>query len=265
MKIKFLCINLWMGGNLMDEIIAFIKKEDPDIIAMQEVYDGHDKSWARQYRSMDVFKQELDYKYNHFAPTFLNHRDIGKIEQGNAVFSKFSIKSTDITFYDQPYNKNYEEKKENFPFTPRNLQRVVVDIDGKELNVFNTQGIWGTDGDDNERRLKMSKTIIEQIKGKDNIILTGDFNVQENTQTINNIEKYLTNIFKGEFKTTFNMPRKINPGVAHSYKASPKDAAGFAEAVIDFIFVSPDMKVVEHSSPEVDVSDHKPLLAVLDI
>lgn len=266
MKVKFLCLNLWQGGNLMEDIFEFIKKENPDILALQEVYDGHNPKWDRKYRSMEVFNKELSYKYSHFAPAYLDNRDIGKIEYGNAVFSKFPIKSSKVVFYDIPYRDDYVEKFENFPLASRNLQQVTLDLKGKELNVFNTQGIWGKDGEDSESRFQMSETIISEIKDKDNVILAGDFNLRDTTQAVKGIEKHLLNIFRGESKTSFNMKRKIKAGVK-SFAAfeRPEVADGYAESVVDMVLVSKNMKIIDHKYAQVDISDHLPLVVILEL
>ena len=138
----------------------------------------------------------------------------GKVDRGNAILSRFPITKTNDIFYDRPYGVYSENRPQDFPILPRTVQKAEIQIDNKIVNVFNTQGIWGLDGDDNERRLKMSRTILDRIKGKRNVILAGDFNVKPNTKTINNIEKVLINVFKDELKTTFNMKRKTDPGYA---------------------------------------------------
>ncbi len=255
---------MWQGGNLFDAIIEFIKKEKPDIIALQEVYNGHNKDWKKKYRSIDVLKQELDYNYCHFAPAFLDNKDFGQIEQGNAILSKFPIIFSKVTFYDSSYRKDYEEKRENFLFAPRNLQQVTIDLDNQVINVFNTQGIWGEKGRDNIRRLEMSKTIIQEIKDKQNVILAGDFNVESNTNTIYNIEKYLTNVFKNKLKTSFNMKRKIKSGF-DGFSTRSEDLPGYAKAVVDMIFISFNIKIIDYKCPVVDISDHLPLLTTLEI
>jgi endonuclease/exonuclease/phosphatase family metal-dependent hydrolase len=140
----------------------------------------------------------------------------------------------------------------DFSFTPRNLQHVQIDLGGKNVNVFNTQGIWGFDGDDNERRIKMSETIREKYQGKEDIILCGDFNTKENTKAMTSLEQDLKNVFKGELKTSFNLRHK------------PVDS-GFTSAVVDMVYVSPEIKVLEHYSTDEDVSDHVPLVCVFDI
>jgi len=248
---KFLCINLWQGGNLLDEILAFLKREDADLVLMQEVYDGHDPAWERKFRSMDVLRETLRYPYEHFAPAFLERTDFGKVEQGNAVLSKFPILEAVSTPGDVPYGER-EDKPEYYERTPRNLQRVAVEVDGRTLQVFNTQGVWGKDGNDNERRLTMAQTIVNAIKPFDSVVLAGDFNVQEKTKSIAMIEEHLVNVFKNDHRSTsFNMKNKTN--------------LGFATAVVDMVFVSPSLHVLEHRQCEENVSDHLALTATLDI
>ncbi|OGK08907.1 hypothetical protein A2767_06185 [Candidatus Roizmanbacteria bacterium RIFCSPHIGHO2_01_FULL_35_10] len=110
----------------------------------------------------------------------------------------------------------------------------------------------------------MSRMIVNQIKDKENVILAGDTNVLPNTETINNLEKYLKNVFKDELTTTFNMKIKT-PFVKEAHYFSEEHLKGFAKAVVDMIFVSPNLKVVEHYQPKVDVSDHYPLAIVLEV
>lgn len=251
MKLKFICLNLFGIGELLDKALAFLIKEKPDIVALQEVYDGQQADMDRRYRALTILKKELDLKHYFYSPTFTDNRKECKIVQGNTIFSRRPIQSSKTIFFDIPYNKDYLDKFENYPYVPRNLQHVTIQSAKTKLNVFNTQGIWGLDGVDNERRLKMSQTIIKQIKDKENVILAGDFNLKPNTKTIQNIEKYLNNIFKNELNTSFNMRRKGNPG--------------YTTAVVDFIFVSPNIKVIEHQCPQVDISDHLPLVCVLKV
>jgi endonuclease/exonuclease/phosphatase family metal-dependent hydrolase len=119
------------------------------------------------------------------------------------------------------------------------------------LNIFNIHGIWGLDSKDNERRLKMSKIIVDEIKNKENVILAGDFNVNPNTKTIENIELYLKNVFKDELKTTFNMKQKVGKG--------------YVTSVVDMIFVSKYINAIRHYCPDLDISDHLPMVCILEL
>lgn len=253
MKIKFVTINIW-HGRLLDKIIDFLKKEDPDIIAMQEVYNGSNASWGREFRTLEELKK-IFISYNvSYAPLLDDVRPFGEIPFGNTVFTKFPIVDEDVTFYDVPFGKIILEElleKREFQYVPRNLQKVVLKIFDKRIFVFNTHGIWDTHGEDNDRRLAMGRTIIEEIGDKRPLILAGDFNLQPYTKTIGNIQKYLKNVFKGELTSTFNMKRKDNPGCA--------------TAAVDMVFVSDDIKVIDRFCPDVDISDHLPLVCVFDI
>src|SRR3989344_3494867 len=144
MQIKFLCLNIW-HGKLMDQVVDFIKKEEPDIMALQEV------------RAEDAFP---DFSYTHFAPEFYHHIDGGRFLTGNAVFSKYPITSSSYSHYFEPLGEGYEDRPQMYPVLPRNLQHVQLDVGGKLLNVFNTHGVWGQDGKDTERRLAVSEKIM---------------------------------------------------------------------------------------------------------
>lgn len=252
MQIKFLTVNAFHGGTFLDNLIDFLRNEKADIIAMQEVYNGTNSHLDRNFRTVDEIQKELSmYKYVSFAPSFLDDRSVGKIERGNTIFSRWSIVTEDSIFYDFPYGVYQHETSTRFENFPYNLQHAVIQAEHVQLNVFNTHGVWGFDGEDNERRLHMSEVIVNSIKGKENVLLAGDFNVQPHTKTIQQIEHHLTNVFKDELKTSFNMSHKKDPA--------------YAKAVVDMMFVSKNIQVVEHSIPSVDVSDHLPLVGVFNI
>ncbi len=249
MTFKFLCLNLWEGGKLFDEVLAFIRIEQPDVIAFQEVCDGHDPLWERNFRSMEVLRKELAYPFDDFAPCFVKHGPSGKVVVGNAIFSRFPILDRGVTFFDIPFGERPEETEAFYPITPRNLQRVALDINGESVQIFNTQGIWGTDGRDHARRLEMGRVIADEVSRYPRVVLAGDFNVNPDTQTITQIERHLSSVFKEELESTFNMQHKTNPN--------------FATAVVDMIFVSPTLRVSAHTCPAANVSDHLPLLATI--
>lgn len=250
MKIKYLNLNLWLGGKLFDQAVEFLKSENADVLALQEAYEGSNLSFPGHLRSLRELNQKLSYPYLSFAPSFIDE-DRQNAVCGNAILSKFPIKAEEIVFYDHPLGYRKGQQVEDILKTPRNLQHVTLNIQGKILNVFNTQGIWGTDGYDNPNRIKMAEVIIEKVKNKHHVVLSGDLNVDQHTKTIHKIENDLVNIFKGELTSSFNMKQK-------------KDLK-FARAVVDFIFVSKDIKVLDHYMTKANISDHMPFIAVFDI
>lgn len=97
----------------------------------------------------------------------------------------------------------------------------------------------------------MGEVIAAAVKGKENVILAGDFNVNPGTKTTDSIEEHLRDVFKGEIKSTFNMKQKTNPA--------------FESVIVDMVYVSPDIKVGKHSCPNINVSDHLPLIVEIEI
>lgn len=252
MTVKFITLNIWQGGNLLDEALLFLQEKDPDILLMQEVYNGKDFLYEQKYRTFDLVRKILSFPYASFSPAFLDTRTIGNIDQGNAVFSKFPILDNTTIAYDLPYGKFDEEHDiVSYEEVPRCIEHAVLSIQGNKYNIYNLHGIWGKDGKDSERRLKMSKVLIEEVKDKERVILAGDFNLNPDTKTIRNIEEYLCNVFKNKLITTFNMKQKKKPELAKS--------------VVDMVFVSPDINVIGYSCPKVDISDHLPLVCDLEL
>ncbi|MDZ4228580.1 MAG: endonuclease/exonuclease/phosphatase family protein [Candidatus Levybacteria bacterium] len=256
MKIKLITLNLFQGGLYFKNIKNFLEKEKPDILCLQEVFDSHDKSAKENLRSIDILKRLLPSYYYHFAPELLSVNNGIEAPLGNAIFSKFLITKTNTIFYDIPYGKyNAYLKNDNKydpSMEPKNLEYVQVDLGKASINIFNTHGIWGQHGNDTKRRLQMGQVIINQIKGKENVILAGDFNLFPNTQTVKNIEKHLKNVFANELKTTFNIKLKLQPG-------------NYGRAVVDMIFLSKNIRILKKYCPDVNVSDHFPLICNIEL
>lgn len=252
MVIKFITLNIWRGGIFFDKVVRFLQEEKPDILFLQEVYNGKDRQLEKRFRTFAILKKQLGYPYAIFAPAFIDTRKEGNIERGNATFSQFPIVASKVIFYDTPFSKFDEEHdKANYEYIPMNLLRTTMVVGDKNIIVLNTHGIWGLNGMDNKRRIAMSETIVSEVKGKEYVILAGDFNMLSNTQTIGNIEKHLMSVFKNRLKTTFN--------------TQVKKGGGFAEAAVDMVFVSKQIKVLEYTCPQINISDHLPLICRLEL
>lgn len=241
MRIKFVDLNIWYGGNLFNEAVKFLQEEDADIITLQEVTD----------KNFEDLRKKLSYKYFYWEPSLIHPTKAGDIPIGNVIFSKYPITSTKTTFYDRPLSKIVLFNPKTGHLIPRNLLHAEIDVNSTTLNVFTTHGVWGRDDRDNSQRTKMVKIAVNKIQRLKNVILAGDFNVDQKTQAIALIEDSLKNVFKNELITSFNL--------------NWKKEQGFATSVVDFIFVSSNIKVLDHHMPEVNISDHMPLVATLEL
>lgn len=251
MTIKVISLNMWQGGNLIPAILNFLAEQNADVVALQEVYDGQATDLADKYRSITVLKS-LNYPFTDYAPAYMDDRPEGLIPQGNAILSKFPVKSRGTTFLFEPRQPSYKELPANFPILPRILQYVSLETPAGELNVFNLHGVWDIDGDnDSPDRRRMCQIVAEAATDKPHAIVTGDTNAKTTNPALRLLEKSLDSVFGQELTTTFNMRRKRNPG--------------YAVSAVDHMYVSRDIKVLERSCPDIDISDHLPLIVSLKL
>lgn len=257
MSYKFICLNVWNGGKLWDPMVSFLRAEQPDVLALQEAFLSQDLASPKYDRTLEELQKELNLPYAAFAAAFLNVHGGKELEKGNAVLSRFPLTPHSTIFYDQPYGPMDDSGLygQDYTLIPRNLQHVAVELpSGQPVQLFNTQGIWGSDGQDNPRRWAMVEKILATLASApahQPVILCGDFNVDEKSQAIAAISAQYKNIFAGERKTSFQLSQKTDPG--------------YGTAIVDFIFTTPTITVLSHSSPEPDISDHLPLLMTFEL
>jgi endonuclease/exonuclease/phosphatase family metal-dependent hydrolase len=255
MNLKFICLNLWSEGNILDNAIAYINKEKPGILAAQEAWHSPDKNMDGNYRAFQTIKENCGFAYASFAEAFIDNNGGHRFPSGNAIYSRWPLTEHEPIFYDMPKGERYAQTHDEYTVTPRNLQFVTTHTDNADINVFNTQGVWDLDGDNvTARRIKMCNEIAKATHGKQNVILAGDLNLKPTNKALAPIDAQLTSVFKYERSTSFNLRRK-----------NIDKYPGYASAVVDLMYVSPDIKVLKYSCPDVDVSDHLPLVAELEI
>lgn len=252
MKIKVVSINVFIGGRIWDNLIGFIKTEQPDILLTQETFNSQNDKLLNYYRTFEEIKK-LGWRSTAFEEVFLLEDENGKNPEGNAVFTKFDIK-TSRNIYLNPgnYLASYQDLPENWPNLPRAAQYCEISAGNTLLHVVNVQGVWDLAGDNpSPARHKMIDILNDTTKDLDNVILAGDTNANINNPVLKRLEPQLKPVFDDRLKSTFNMRRKTNPG--------------YAAAAVDLMYVSPKIKVVSKNVPNIDISDHLPLIVELEI
>lgn len=250
MTIKIISLNIWLGGRLQDSAVAFLKAQSADLIVLQEVFNGEDASLGARYRTMQVLREQLGFPYEVFSPNY--DQPDKNIKIGNAVISRFPVTSSvprkNLTFH----NEGHSGTSIDGHSRSYNLQHVTINTPIGEIDVFNLHGAWDLDGDNfSPTRQGMSNHIIKAIKNKRNVILAGDTNAKPTNKAMIAIGGHLKSVFGNELATTFNMRHKSDEG--------------YSSAAVDMLFVSPNMRIVEYSCPDVNVSDHLPLVATLAV
>lgn len=250
MKSKIVTLNIWRG-EVYKEAIAFLMQENPDIIMLQEVYNGKDKNLPIPYRLYSFLSEMFPRHFSIFGAQFCDITEYGNIEEGNAIFSKFPIVYSKNTFFDIPYSVFDNHAKERFDDNPQAILQAELKLGDSTLSAFCVHGVWGFDGKDNKRRFTMAGVIKRETAGHKNTIMAGDFNLVHNTKAVGQITENLQSVFKDSLTSTFNMKYKDN--------------GGYATAAVDMVFVSPNISVLAKSCPQVDVSDHLPLVVTLEL
>jgi endonuclease/exonuclease/phosphatase family metal-dependent hydrolase len=261
---KLLNINVGIKINNTHEVGRYIKEQDADFVAIQEVVRHLEDTVYEEFRSKAGVEEMLGnlYPYNFFGPLWVTdafrkegkiHRDFGgHIEQGNQFLSKFEI----VDGTNEHYYKTYSYAKDWTNWRQEDHGRAVLitefDVDGKRLQVLNLHGIWTHDKRGDERTIAECEYVVKAAKRKDiPTIITGDFNLLPETGSIQILNKEFTNLIS-EYGITSTRPHF-------------DDGTDKGNQVVDYIFVNDGIKVNNFEVPETDVSDHLPLILDFEI
>jgi len=263
--VKLVNLNIGIRVDNTQEVVDFLAKTDPDIITIQEVARHLEESVFDEYRSKDGIESAIGkkYPYKFFGPLwiakdFKKHGKIfkdfgGYIEQGNEILSKIPIVKTSNEFFYKYYSADVLDwERWRFEDHGRAVQRVELDWKGKKLQVFNIHGIWAEDKKGDERTIKQCMYIVRAAKKKDlPTIIAGDLNLAPETKSLKIISKeFVSLIDQYDIKTT---------------QPSAKDGVDFGNNVVDYVFVSKDVKVKDFKVLEEDISDHLPMILEFEI
>ena len=207
-----------------------IADENADLVVLNEVYGkGEGKDFVGQ---AEEIAKILGY-HAFFAPAI----DItGHGPYGNALLSRNPMTETEVVAVPEAprlYKGYYED---------RCLAKAVTEIDGKKVTLLGIH--FGLQPDEAELCVK---TVLEAVeKSPYPVVLMGDFNLTPDSPILDPIREVLTdtdNFYKGECNFTF-----------------PTDVP---KIKIDYIFVSPELKVEEVKIPAVVAADHLPVTATV--
>ena len=235
MQIKLMSFNTQHCLNFITKEIDYeimtdaIKKCQADIIGLQEM---RDESETEGYDAQaKIIAEKLGFYY-YFAEAI---KFDGKNPYGNALISRYPIKSAETILIPDPIVREYDGYYET-----RCLLKAVIDV-GEGLNVFVSH--FGLNPDEHRNAVE---TIVSNIT-TESCVLMGDFNVQPDNPVLAPIMEKLYDTAE-----MFSSPKLTFPTDIPSVK-------------IDYIFVSEDLVVNEADVPEIVASDHRPHTATIEI
>lgn len=257
---KLLSFNIGIKINNAKEVAEFVKKQKVDFVAFQEIIRAFEETVLEQYQSQKIIntflKQSLPFHF--FGPQWISNKILinekiktdfgGLIEQGNEILSKYPILEARNEFFHQHYSQKTDWTDFHETDHPRCIQIIETRIQEKPLQIINLHGTYSKNKQDSLRSKKQTKQLLE-MASKKNIptIIVGDFNLHPETESIQKISEKYTNLLQ-EYAITSTRP-----------KESKK------QGVVDYIFVSEEIKVNSFEVLETPISDHLPLLLDFEI
>lgn len=247
--IKFIQVNIYKGMYL-DSLLDFLKKEDADFISMQEV------TWGVQNLCQDKELNLFDYiklKLNLFGVYNVDFNILeGVGSQGNVVLSRWPILDHTVVILKNQIDVSKKESDDPsfFPIGPRHLLSAKIKLENRFIHVISWHGAWTAPPADTRETLRQTRMVVDYLEGlKEPFIMGGDLNAIPQSKTINMLNKVAVNLMEGSgvIQTTHPTVHKIIP-------------RGF---LIDYVFTSFHFKLEKLVVPQVTISDHLPVVALL--
>jgi len=257
MKIIFL--NIW-GGKIFEPLMKFLKEseETTDFFCFQEVFDSPEArfvSWGGRANIYSELQESLSGFESRFAPVQERHDGDKWLDfnfsQGLAIFAKkdIRVKTVGGIFIHGQKNGLRGSDAKSYPC---NLQYIRLERGGTKYTICNVHGTaWPGSKLDTPERLAQSQKIAEFLNNeRGEKILGGDFNLLPDAESIRMIERAgMKNLIK-EFGIATTRS-------ALCYTLYPeKDRQYFS----DYAFVSPGVQVTNFVVPQLEISDHLPLI-----
>lgn len=261
---KLISFNIGIKIDNSKQVGDFIKSHAPDFVAFQEIIRNIDGSVYDMYKSQlhikKIVGKELPYYF--FGPLWITdavrkngkiHRNFnGYVEQGNEIISRFPIQKATNEHYYKKYSLELEWSDFHTEDHPRSIQIVEFYINNKTLQILNLHGIYSKDKKDSYRTLEQCKYILDVAKRKNvATIITGDFNLFPDTESIKILSKEFRNL--------------INEYKIKSTRPNFNDGTDIGNNVVDYIFVSNNIKVNDFYVIDTNISDHLPLFLDFDL
>lgn len=265
MKLISLNVAAFEKNNI--KLSNFFKEQNADFLLLQEVVKSIEDSTDPDLIKKEIIDQASPQLNNSFfAPNWVLskfekgsfHRSDyflfefgGKIEFGNYLKTKYQIVKGQNVFVQNSFT--YVTDWSNWPEEDyRGVQVTDLDIEGKKLRLLNYHGIWSKDKMGTEKTIEACKKIKQlALEVEYPAIIAGDFNLFPDTPSISLFKPELTSLVdQYNIKTT---------------RPASNELSDKQRNVVDYIFVTKDIKVNDFRVLGSDVSDHLPLILDFDL
>ena len=246
MELKVLTLNFWLlpqplsidNEKRIEKFLSFVKKEDPDIIFLQEV-------WLKSY--LKYLKKGLkNYFIYHGRNRFYSPYN----KSGLVTFSKIKAEKSKLNIFPQRIKFNIVES-----IAKKGFLKTKIKLGNKEISLINTHFYWPLTKKQEEIDVEQLNFIKEKTKGE-NIVLGGDLNMD-----IKKFDESNDNYFNRDDEKTFTY------AYHNKYVRRQLHMAEQINRKIDYILARSDNEVKINAKVvnPIIVSDHFPLVGKVKI
>ena len=239
-------------------MINFLKQQHADVLLLQEFVEYHNDAL---YSNTQMLRDSLGYKYCFVSNDVINYMSYGKVEMGIAIFSKYPFQDTlRLTYPGMAVPEcalsagilfnNKRLRLITTHLVSMNLTKGKVERFDEAFKRYDSAFIYSSSkftklkvyDQQHVKQAKELKAFANQFK--EPVFISGDFNSVPSS--------YTYNVIKGNFTDAF-----LNKGfgIGRTYNSISPTLR------IDYILTHPDLKISQYYCPQINLSDHFPVIA----
>lgn len=230
------------NNKISHDVLNVIKDNNIDVLCSQEIPRSLSRSFAKNFKGYSV---NGDSRYHHYLKSL-------PFNEKNPIITKNKVVETRTIRYKNKIKniKEFFKYLKHIPIIPRIATIVVIKVkDEKDICVINTHLDYKL-SIIQKKQLNHLLDILNTYKEKYDIVLTGDFNMDENDEHFLNFIECLSLI---------NMKKVSIGGYTWRGKNNSK-------RVLDYIFVSNSLKLKGYGLIESnELSDHEIIYVDIDL
>jgi len=240
---KLVSINIEGHRHLHERVLPFLKREKPDIVCLQEVFEIDVPVIAESLGMTSFFRPMTDVS----QPTIHIPKPLGIF--GLAQFTSLPIQQQQAADYVKADAEKLPAFFENGD--PNAMKRVVlwttVEFEGQPYTIATTHFTWSTHGDPTEEQQRDLDSLFKVLDTIPELVICGDFNAPRGRRTFARLaERYKDNI-----------PPEVTTSVDGQFHK-----AGQLELMVDGLFSTPEYQLSQVKVVG-GVSDHKAITAII--
>ncbi len=240
MSIKVISVNI-EGDNHFDTVFAFIERENPDVVCMQEVYEV----------DLPLFCTRLSPTYRYLPLSTVSapnpFRKAQKGAEGVVIFSKLPIHDSGSFYYEsEPIDTTILDSRPEG--SRRGLVWIDIEVGGKIYRIATTHFTWSWKGEVTTLQKADLGNLMRELEAVKPTLLCGDFNTPRGSEIFDHLATVFTDMIPPTVTTTIDQNLHRVSGI---------------QFVVDGFFVAPgytasNVRVLD------GVSDHCALVGELE-